>query len=855
MKNEESEKIYKEVKALIEAVDNYSDDDFSSVIDRLSNDEFKRNIKDHLDQLERKNEIVKQYNKLIEEYGHRYKEEVSRGDLVYVYCCIKICRYNLNHNLASVEDTLKCITNILKYVEEKKYNEENPNLAAKALDKTFNYFLEISELPFLPDRKYTRFLIDFSSSFITKAIFLLIFFEIHGTLRTHYFREGVRIRSSAFFRYAQYKAQVQFNSASDEQRTRLTHSLEVSGFAKEIALQLGCNWELAETIALGHDVGHTPFGHQGEEQLDKCLHKHWGGRFNHALQSVKVLNSLAIHDTLYDRFGITGLYLSKPVLEGVLKHDTDALFHDFLRASWQLQYYDFKDFLDGDECKNGLKTGGLESQIVYWSDKIAYYAHDWYELVQEGYLDTMTKELESVLKRMKRLYDMKGWWDEPRPDSYSKENNEIKLISYLCVGDTIQLNNLINSTHNSENNFRKSLEKIIDTINFEIKKFSNTTKPKYFTESEYKKFHDFFSIVLAWIIITETYPSEHLKNSNYLWIFCNFLKSIDYRAVTRVLEGKLVRHSRQKIIKLKGLTEKEVIEFGKEKFQKYTEDSLNVKFKDIHKIVENLLNVSQLKNEEIKMDEKYKVEISLEKIQKFVGKLGSVDIVSSKLSMKELKRYFREYLQKSMTISMPDDKTAQLNFLTEFIGRYYHGSSKVRAMKNKAHKIVEELFVFHMDRQDMLPPEYQLRIALVEQRLYSAKHLDSEIPLVVKYLTERYEENEYLKKKCDERNVCEKLIPINNKEALWKHISKKKVKTTEKGETIILPDGIIGIIKKVKEQNLDSKKSAEKFYLELCHYIAKMRVITDYIATMTERAAIKKYDEIMSSDMNWSLPY
>lgn len=116
--------------------------------------------------------------------------------------------------------------------------------------------------------------------------------------RTMFSREYDRIICTTAFRHLQYKTQVMVNSASDDQRTRLLHSLEVQKVAKKIAMGIHANWELAETIAIAHDIGHTPFGHEGESIIKDFLQDKKSGVFSHALQSVKVLDELAEHPIL-----------------------------------------------------------------------------------------------------------------------------------------------------------------------------------------------------------------------------------------------------------------------------------------------------------------------------------------------------------------------------------------------------------------------------------------------------------------------------------------------------------------------------------------------------------------------------
>ena len=131
--------------------------------------------------------------------------------------------------------------------------------------------------------------------------------------RSEYQRDRDRIIHSAAFRRLEYKTQVFINHEGDLFRTRLTHSIEVAQIARSIARALGLNEDLTEAIALAHDLGHTPFGHSGQEALNECLHDQGG--FEHNLQSLRVV------DVLEERYAeFPGLNLTFETREGILKH-------------------------------------------------------------------------------------------------------------------------------------------------------------------------------------------------------------------------------------------------------------------------------------------------------------------------------------------------------------------------------------------------------------------------------------------------------------------------------------------------------------------------------------------------------
>ena len=172
--------------------------------------------------------------------------------------------------------------------------------------------------------------------------------------RSEYQRDRDRIVHSAAFRRLEYKTQVFVNHEGDLFRTRLTHSIEVAQIARTIARSLALNEDLAEAIALAHDLGHTPFGHAGQDALNECM-RAWGG-FEHNIQSLRVV------DELEDKYAaFRGLNLSFETREGILKHCS-------LKRARML----------GDVGERFLKKQqpGLEAQLANLADEIAYNNHD-----------------------------------------------------------------------------------------------------------------------------------------------------------------------------------------------------------------------------------------------------------------------------------------------------------------------------------------------------------------------------------------------------------------------------------------------------------------------------------------------
>src|SRR5450755_489982 len=178
--------------------------------------------------------------------------------------------------------------------------------------------------------------------------------------RTQYQRDRDRVIHSRAFRRLEYKTQVFLNGTGDHLRTRLTHTIEVAAISRNIASALKLNSDLAETIALAHDLGHAPFGHKGETVLARLMKGHGG--FEHNQHSLRIVEEL---EQKYPHFH--GLNLSWEVREGLAKHHT-AYDHPGKR----------KDF--------DAKNSSLEAQIANLADEITYYSHDLDDGLDSGLL-------------------------------------------------------------------------------------------------------------------------------------------------------------------------------------------------------------------------------------------------------------------------------------------------------------------------------------------------------------------------------------------------------------------------------------------------------------------------------------
>ena len=183
--------------------------------------------------------------------------------------------------------------------------------------------------------------------------------------RTEYQRDRDRIIHSTAFRRLEYKTQVFVNHEGDLFRTRLTHSLEVAQIGRSVARSLRLDEDLTEAIALAHDLGHTPFGHSGQDALNACM-KPYGG-FEHNLQSLRVV------DVLEQRYGgFDGLNLTFETREGVLKHCS-------MRNARELG--------DVGERFIARRRPSLEAQIANIADEIAYNNHDVDDGLRSGLID------------------------------------------------------------------------------------------------------------------------------------------------------------------------------------------------------------------------------------------------------------------------------------------------------------------------------------------------------------------------------------------------------------------------------------------------------------------------------------
>lgn len=287
-----------------------------------------------------------------------------------------------------------------------------------------------------------------------------IFKESNSLYRTPFQRDRDRIIHSASFRRLKHKTQVFVNTEGDHFRTRITHSIEVAQIARSIAKYLNLNEDLAETLSLAHDLGHTPFGHAGEYALDECM-ENYGG-FDHNLQTLRIVMFL---ENKYFKF--KGLNLSIETLEGLLKHNGPVEDSDLVNSLIGLKTFKGKI--------NFNTFPSLEAQISAISDDIAYNNHD----IQDGINANLFKLEELIEIDFFRSIYLK----------YKKKINKknYKIATYQIIRDSIDLmiRDLLTNTQKNLKNFKiKSIKDIANSDQLLVS-FSNSIQK---SEKEIKLF-------------------------------------------------------------------------------------------------------------------------------------------------------------------------------------------------------------------------------------------------------------------------------------------------------------------------------------------------------------------------------
>ena len=286
------------------------------------------------------------------------------------------------------------------------------------------------------------------------------FHEKKTYLRSDFQRDRDRIIHSTAFRRLKHKTQVFVNTTGDHYRTRITHSLEVSQIARTLSKYFLLNEDLSETLSLAHDLGHTPFGHAGEEALNECMKK-FGG-FDHNIQTIRIILFL---ENRYYKFN--GLNLTFETLDGLLKHNGPVKNQNKLNKILGKNILNKKIKL--------TQNPSLEAQIASISDDIAYNSHDLEDGLKSNLFNLADLENIPVLKDIILNHKKKI------------KNFSLDLVIRQIVREIINemVKDIINTTKKNINKYKLKKTQDIYISQYPIVSFSN--KMREF-DKEIKKF-------------------------------------------------------------------------------------------------------------------------------------------------------------------------------------------------------------------------------------------------------------------------------------------------------------------------------------------------------------------------------
>ncbi len=285
--------------------------------------------------------------------------------------------------------------------------------------------------------------------------------EKKTNLRNDFQRDRDRIIHSTAFRRLKHKTQVFVNTSGDHFRTRITHSLEVSQIARTLSKYFNLNEDLSETLSLAHDLGHTPFGHAGEEALNDCM-KNYGG-FDHNIQTLRIITIL--ENRYYD---FKGLNLSIETLDGLIKHNGPI--KDLTKLNRILGNNFFKKKI------NFTLNSSLEAQIASISDDIAYNSHDLEDglksnLFSLNHLTNIPVLNKIILKHKKKLkrYSIdliirqiiREMINEMVSDVISTTEKNIRLYKVKNLNDIYRTKNQLVTFSPNMQNFDKKIKKFL----------------------------------------------------------------------------------------------------------------------------------------------------------------------------------------------------------------------------------------------------------------------------------------------------------------------------------------------------------------------------------------------------------
>ena len=326
--------------------------------------------------------------------------------------------------------------------------------------------------------------------------------EPSGSLRTAYQRDRDRVIHSTAFRRLKHKTQVFVNTTGDHYRTRITHSLEVAQIARTLAKYFNLNEDLCETLSLSHDLGHTPFGHAGEDELNECMNQYGG--FDHNIQTLRIVNIL---ENKYYNF--RGLNLSLETIDGLVKHNGRIKDKTILNNMLGKNF--FKNKID----YNSNPT--LEAQLASISDDIAYNSHD----LEDGLraklfkLDDLTNipVLSKIIKKHRTFIKKKGTDLVLRQIIRDVINEMVKdIISNTTKNIKEEKIKSLNDIYKSKNflvNFSKEMYLFDKSIKFFLK------EKMYLSKNVLKKTNMGKKIIKHLFIKIKKNPSKFIKKSVY----------------------------------------------------------------------------------------------------------------------------------------------------------------------------------------------------------------------------------------------------------------------------------------------------------------------------------------------------
>ncbi len=331
--------------------------------------------------------------------------------------------------------------------------------------------------------------------------------ESSSMLRSPYQRDRDRVIHSTAFRRLKHKTQVFVNTAGDHFRTRMTHSLEVAQIARTLAKHFNLNEDLCETLSLAHDLGHTPFGHAGEDSLNECMSDYGG--FDHNLQTLRIVTLL---ENKYYHF--KGLNLTYETIDGLVKHNGP------IRDTSEIKKYLGDKFLKG-KIKFNLNSS-LEAQIAAISDDIAYNSHD----LEDGLRANLYKieDLQKIPVLSDIIHNHKKYIKQKGVDLVIRQI--VREIINAMVKDII-LNTEKNIKHRkikSISDVLKCDEKIVyfsDTMNlFDLNIKSFLKEKMYFSKDVYKNTNKGKKIIKFLFDKIRKKPkkfiNKNMQNSNHM---------------------------------------------------------------------------------------------------------------------------------------------------------------------------------------------------------------------------------------------------------------------------------------------------------------------------------------------------